>query len=198
MSAAKKLSPVNRPAGAKALGRAAAHSGVQKVAIRKGAQQHPTVHQVKLGSGSKQVGKKSAQGHGQIAAWAYQMAVGPFVDRLIAAVDRQLHPAPETMSTLRHEFERLASAVAGTEAGEVLSPPGDRVLRTQEAADLIGISRPFLVSRIDAGEIPLFQQVGNQRRVLESDVRRWHEKSRAQQRDAMRQLAGQIDDEYED
>jgi excisionase family DNA binding protein len=49
----------------------------------------------------------------------------------------------------------------------------DPVLTTQEAADLAGVSRPYIVARIDAGDVALHQQVSNQRRVLQSAVESW-------------------------
>lgn len=39
----------------------------------------------------------------------------------------------------------------------------DPVLSTQEAANLVGAFRPYIVARIDAGDIPLHQRVGKQR-----------------------------------
>lgn len=48
------------------------------------------------------------------------------------------------------------------------------MLTTQQAADLVGVSRRYIVARIDAGDIPLHLQAGNQRRILQSAVLTWH------------------------
>ncbi|HEX6017342.1 MAG TPA: excisionase family DNA-binding protein [Burkholderiaceae bacterium] len=69
------------------------------------------------------------------------------------------------------------------------------MLTTQEAADLVGVSRPYIVARIEAGDIPLHQQVGNQRRVLKSAVEAWLRREQAQRRRALGKLGAHLDDE---
>ena len=50
------------------------------------------------------------------------------------------------------------------------------------------MSRPYIVARIEAGDIPLHQQVGNQRRVSQSTVLAWHKREKARRRKALGQL----------
>jgi excisionase family DNA binding protein len=73
----------------------------------------------------------------------------------------------------------------------------DMVLTTQQAANLVKVSRPYLTARIDAGDIPLFQRVGNQRRVLKSDLLAWQKRTQRKQSAALQQLGQSIGEEYE-
>jgi excisionase family DNA binding protein len=121
------------------------------------------------------------------------------VEPLVDVVRRHVHLSPSLAKLIKGDFMRLfqnpALAPAPSTSNAELASDNDPVLSTQEAADLVGVSRPYIVARIEAGDIPLHQQVGNQRRVLRSAVLTWHRREQARRRRALGQLGADLDSE---
>ncbi|HEY9564769.1 MAG TPA: helix-turn-helix domain-containing protein [Nocardioides sp.] len=96
---------------------------------------------------------------------------------------------PEVFEVLRDVLEAMAQGQAVTVA------PVHQRLTTQEAADLLGISRPTVVKLLESGEIP-FEQPGRHRRVRLADVLAYRERASAERRaalDRMVELADEAD-----
>lgn len=70
-------------------------------------------------------------------------------------------------ATVRDAMRVLVHSLATTGAAMVV--PAERLLRTQAAADILNVSRPYLTKLLDRGIIP-YHRVGNQRRVRLEDV----------------------------
>ena len=128
------------------------------------------------------------------------MSVNIDIDPLVEVVRRHVTLTPQAARLIKGEFAQLFQnpSISGSTRKPTTAKSEsatDSVLTTQEAADLVGVSRPYIVARIEAGDIPLHQQVGNQRRVLKSAVLAWHRKEQTRRRKALGQLGADLDSE---
>lgn len=98
--------------------------------------------------------------------------------REVAALDL---PEP-AVKLLREVLDAMASGRA------VAVVPVDTEITTQEAAYLINVSRPFVVSLVEKGVLPA-RMVGNQRRLRLEDVLAYKAQARDKALDAMREIA---------
>jgi excisionase family DNA binding protein len=68
--------------------------------------------------------------------------------------------------------------------------PSDSEVSTQQAADMLSVSRPHIVKLLEQGVIP-FKKVGSHRRILLEDLIEYDEKLKAQRNDSLKYLAKQ-------
>lgn len=95
--------------------------------------------------------------------------------------------------------DALRQIVAAMSAGEAITIAAhSAVLTTQEAADLLGVSRPTLVHLLEDGKIP-YTKPGRHRRVLLSALITYQEQSRGKRRELLDAMAREAadDDSYE-
>jgi excisionase family DNA binding protein len=91
-------------------------------------------------------------------------------------------------------YDVLVKAVEAMRMGlAVTITPSSMTLTTQQAADLLGVTRPTLVKLLDEGKIP-FEKPATHRRVKLEDVLSFKNKRKAEQYAALAAL-GDIDDE---
>jgi excisionase family DNA binding protein len=86
-------------------------------------------------------------------------------------------------------IEILRQAVGYMLQGKAVTlTPVHRNLTTQEAADLLGVSRPFLVELLAKKEIP-FHLVGTHRRIYLEDLLRFRERRDKGRKEIINQMA---------
>jgi len=100
--------------------------------------------------------------------------------------DVELTLPRSTLRLLQQALEQMAEG-----RGVALVPVAEE-LTTQEAADLLRVSRPFLIKLLDAGAIPC-RRVGTHRRVLYSDVQRYLQEERRRREGVMQELASETE-----
>jgi excisionase family DNA binding protein len=86
-------------------------------------------------------------------------------------------------------FEALVQVATAMAYGQAITVmPRNKLLTTQEAADLLSISRPTLVRLLEAGEIP-FERRGRHHRVRLADLLEYQERMRRERREALDRMA---------
>nr|WP_315187830.1 helix-turn-helix domain-containing protein [uncultured Albidiferax sp.] len=130
------------------------------------------------------------------------IAVNP--DPLVQIVRKHVNASAAQLESIRADFMAMLSVQmvpvvqvlpAAKRAMQPSQASADAVLTTEQGAQLLGVSRPYFVKLIDAGQIPLHQKVGNQRRVLRSAVLHWQTGQRASQQAAMAVFAQGLEDD---
>ncbi len=88
----------------------------------------------------------------------------------------------------RSTAETLRQVLATTAAGSgVTVIPAHAEFTTQQAADILGVSRPYLIKLLEAGELA-YRKVGTHRRILASSLREYTRKMEIESRNAADEL----------
>jgi excisionase family DNA binding protein len=106
----------------------------------------------------------------------------PHCAQLVAADGKRLD-IPESVCELLRQIVPLMAA--GATIGIV---PLHQELTTQQAADLLNVSRPFLIKLLDGGAIP-YRRLGTHRRVRFDDVMAYKRRRSAERMKALDELS---------
>jgi excisionase family DNA binding protein len=112
--------------------------------------------------------------------------------RLVGPDGSQIEIPDELYGVLRDVVAALSEGMA------ISIAPHNTMLTTQEAADLLNISRPTLVRLLTEGAIP-YTMRGRHRRVLLRDILDYQERTRSERQQTLDQMAaeGEEDGLYE-
>lgn len=88
-------------------------------------------------------------------------------------------------------FAEILQAAADGERALVLRAPDD--LTTEQAAAILGVSRPTVVRLIETGKLPA-RMVGTHRRLDLADVVRYRERSARRRSDALDEMAREAEE----
>ena len=106
------------------------------------------------------------------------------------------------LEQLRQQAERLPPHLAGLlddlltrlAAGKAVQVlPLDAEITTQQAAELLKVSRPYVVKLVEAGELP-HRKVGPRRRLFLEDVLAYRARLDAGRQEALRALGADLQD----
>jgi len=92
----------------------------------------------------------------------------------------------ELPASVVNQLRRVISRLAQGREVAVFSP--QETITTQEAADLLHVSRPFLIGLLDKGKIP-FHRLGTHRRIRLEDLLAFRERFDAERKAALDRLA---------
>jgi excisionase family DNA binding protein len=106
-------------------------------------------------------------------------------------VNIQIQESLEIFTIPRRALEFLSHILSSMAAGKAISLiPSDSEVSTQQAADMLNVSRPHIVKLLEQGVIP-FKKTGSHRRILMDDLVKYAEQQKETRNKSFKFLAEQ-------
>jgi excisionase family DNA binding protein len=102
-----------------------------------------------------------------------------------ALLDRESGKATEIDETVYRLIQQLLVDLAQNRAVSII--PIDHELTSHQAADLLNVSRPYLIGLLDQGKIP-YRMVGTHRRIRLEDLLAYKDEARAESDKALDEI----------
>lgn len=128
------------------------------------------------------------RGHKELAAWLSTKLETQRIS--IVGEDEKTHAIELPTSAMTLLMDILGELASGNAVQIV---PVQAELTTQEAANILNVSRPHMVKLLENGQLP-FHKTGRHRRVLFADLMEYKNKREHESLDAMQALADQAQD----
>jgi excisionase family DNA binding protein len=107
------------------------------------------------------------------------------------AVNIKLQESEEIITVPKKALELLFYILSNMAEGKAISLiPSDSEVSTQQAADMLHVSRPHIVKLLEQGSIP-FKKVGSHRRILLEDLLKYDQDLKKQREKSLQFLAQQ-------
>jgi excisionase family DNA binding protein len=100
-------------------------------------------------------------------------AARAFARHLEATLDVRLAQEDEIITLPKEVVKMMVDLLSTMAEGQAVTLiPFHAELTTQQAADFLGVSRPFIIKQLEEGNIP-YHMVGSHRRVRFADIREY-------------------------
>ncbi len=130
----------------------------------------------------------------QVASSSLARFTAALADKHTHQVQLRLQASEEAIAIPRKALELLRVILAGMAQGQDISlVVAEEQVSTQQAADLLHVSRPHLVKLLEANVLP-FIKVGSHRRVRMTDVLAYKDQQAAHRQQYLQLLAEQAQD----
>lgn len=127
----------------------------------------------------------------KIASTADQFLKKAFAGELSNHINIKIQENDQQIAIPKKAFELLLHILQGMSGGKSMHLlPVDAELSTQQTADLLHVSRPFVVKLTEKGELP-FRKVGTHRRIKLQDAMAYKKQMEAKANKALDDLAEQ-------